>query len=423
VAFFTDSFHEVNGVGLTSREFVAFAGRRSLPMLSVHAGAENRTVQQGSIVTCEFTRGPIRWQVEHDLAIDLLFLRHRARLRQALREFQPDLVHITGPGDAGILGAMLAYELKIPLAASWHTNLHEFAARRLAGFLRFLPKAPRAAAAAWAERASLNECVRFYRLAKILFAPNPELVDMLAQRTGRPAFLMQRGIDTALFSPVRRERADSTFVIGYVGRLSPEKNVRLLARVEDSLVAAGVENYRFLVVGEGSDRGWLRRTLRRAEFPGILRGEQLARAYASMDAFLFPSFTDTFGNVILEAMASGVPAVVASGGGPKFLVDHGKTGFVAGTEEEFMTAVLSLYRDRESGSDMRNEARKAAEKFSWDAVFQGVYNGYDACFRPHIRALSYSAAASYSAGGYRFRPRFRHAAREYKPRPSASGVR
>src|SRR5262249_26565382 len=160
------------------------------------------------------------------------------------------------------------------------------------------------AAAGWAERSALDRCAWFYGLAKVIFAPNPELTALLHERTRRPVSLMRRGIDTNLFSPQRRVRDDDAFVIGYVGRLSPEKNVRVLADIERALTAQGMTNYRFLVVGEGSERAWLAENLQSAEIPGILRGDALAKAYASMDVFVFPSATDTFGNVVLEAMAS-----------------------------------------------------------------------------------------------------------------------
>ena len=88
----------------------------------------------------------------------------------------------------------------------------------------------------------------------------------------------------------------------------------------------GVEDYRFLIVGHGGDEAWLRERLHRAEFTGVLRGEELARAYANMDLFVFPSHTDTFGNVVLEALASGVPAIVTPDGGPKTIVRDGETG-------------------------------------------------------------------------------------------------
>ncbi len=376
IAFFTDSFHEVNGVALTSREYVNFARRREIPVLSVHAGPQNRVFREGSIVTVEFRRGPVRWNLEHDLAFDYLALRHRGAVWAALREFKPDLIHITGPGDAGILGALAAWEFGIPLAASWHTNVHEYASRRLNPLIKFLPDAARQWAAAKTEAATLDLCVRFYRLAKILYAPNPELVKMLAARTGRPTFLMGRGSDTVLFNPVRRVRTDGAFVIGYVGRLSAEKNVRMLASLEKKLLHSGLTDCRFLVVGEGSERSWLSGALRNASVPGVLRGEELARAYASMDVFVFPSSTDTFGNVVLEAMASGVPPIVAAGGGPRFVFDDGVEGFVANDEDGFAEAILTLYHYRSKLDRMRVAARTAAGKRSWDAVFEQVHSAY-----------------------------------------------
>jgi glycosyltransferase involved in cell wall biosynthesis len=216
--------------------------------------------------------------------------------------------------------------------------------------------------------------------SKLLFAPNPDLVELLGRRTVKPAFLMTRGIDTALFSPARRVRQDDAFVIGYVGRLSPEKNVRMLGELDRALASADLRNYRFLIVGAGSERPWLRAVLPHAELSGILRGEELASAYASMDAFVFPSFTDTFGNVILEAMASGVPPVVASGGGPKFLVNNGTTGYVAGNLEEFVRAILELNRDPGQRFVMAKYARDSVQRFSWDAVFDQVYRRYDSLF-------------------------------------------
>ncbi len=379
VAFFTDSFHEVNGVALTSREFVRFARRRSLPMLSVHAGPRTQVFQEGSVTMVEFHRGLVKWNVEHDLAIDLLALRYWGKLRAALAEFKPDLVHITGLSDAGLLGAMLAYELGVPLVASWHTNLHEFGARRLAQMLQFLPERARWSAASWFETKALDLCVRFYSFANLLFAPNAELVRMLEQRTGRPAFLMSRGIDTKLFAPQCDTRFDRNFVIGYVGRLSPEKNVRMLAEIERWLMQAGMSRYRFLIVGQGSEHAWLSGVMQRATLPGILRGEDLARAYASMDAFVFPSATDTFGNVVLEAMASGVPAIVTRAGGPKYLVSPGENGQLASSAAEFARWILEWSRTPERLAEMRVNARESAERFSWDAVWEDVYRRYEVC--------------------------------------------
>ena len=370
VAFFTDSFHEVNGVALTSRQFDRFAREHEYPFLSVHAGPKTVDRIEGVHETVEIARSRILIGLERDLAFDLLFWRYRDMLRERVRAFNPDLVHITGPGHLGILGARIAYDLKVPLVASWHTNVHEFAGRRLAKLLRHWPASWRNGMVDFAERKSLDLIMKFYSLAKLQFAPNPELVELVAERTGSPAFLMQRGIDTSLFNPQRRTRTDSEFVVGYVGRLSPEKNVRLLASLER------FTGFRFLIVGDGSERKWLAANMKNVELPGVLQGVQLAEAYANMDAFVFPSETDTFGNVVVEALASGVPAVVSSGGGPKFLVDEGVTGFVASSEAQFLEAILKLKRNFDLRRDMRRSAPEAASQRSWEAVFAGIYSRY-----------------------------------------------
>src|SRR5581483_875724 len=134
------------------------------------------------------------------------------------------------------------------------------------------------------------------------------------------------------------------------------------------------------IVGDGSERSWLRRTMDRAQLPGVLRGEELARAYASMDVFVFPSTTDTFGNVVLEAMASGVPAIVTAEGGPKFLITNGQSGLVADGANGFAAAIMSLRNNSELLGRMRQHARAQAQRFSWDAVFDEVHNRYDTCF-------------------------------------------
>jgi len=392
VAFFTDSFHEANGVALTSRQFDEFVHSRNLPFFSAHAGPATRHVKDGNYEQFEVANSRATLRLEHDLFFDLRFLRHRRAVVRALREFRPDLVHVTGPGHLGLLGAFAAHDLGVPLVASWHTNVHEFGARRLARMLPRWPAWMRRRVPPLAERKSLDIVVWFYRKARMLFAPNPELVRMLETRTGRPAHLMLRGVDTNLFSPSRRTREDDELIIGSVGRLSAEKNVRLLADLERALMEEGIENYRFLVVGEGAERAWLRENLRRADLPGLLRGVPLAEAYAEMDVFVFPSETDTYGNVATEALASGVPAIVSAHGGPKFLVRDGIDGFVASDVAGFARAVMTVYRDRERLARMKVAAREAAERKSWPSVFETIYDHYDRAFATGVLPQAVRAA-------------------------------
>jgi glycosyltransferase involved in cell wall biosynthesis len=377
VAYFPDSFHEVNGVAHTSRNFEAYAERHQLPFLCVRAGERTEAVvERGEVRSLELARSRTAIRLEKDLEFDAIFWRHHDAIEWQLKLFQPDVIHVTGPSELGIFGAVFAWKMGIPLAASWHTNVHEYLAKRMRGLTGLLPVGRIPAAERGIEAATLDVTARFYKLAKVLFAPNLELCAMLEEATGKPCHLMQRGVDTELFSPARRRRSsdDDRVTLGYVGRLSVEKNIALLVTVAKELRAMGV-GVRFLIVGQGGDEALLREQLPEAEFAGVLRGVALAEAYADMDVFLFPSHTDTFGNVVLEALASGVPAVVTPDGGPKYIVRDGVTGFVVG-DGGFAGAVAGLVRNRERLERMRVAAREYALGCSWDAVFGGVYEAY-----------------------------------------------
>lgn len=386
IAFFTDSFTEVNGVAHTSRMLAAFAKQRELPFLCVHAGDEIRQFEDGSLQRLALPRTRFGFKLDADLRFDLLMMRHARLVLKTVRAFKPDVIHITGPSDIGLLGVYVAESLGVPMVMSWHTNIHEYAGERIAEFLnRRLPvlsDSSRVSMAGSARRLILKWTQLFYRFGKILLAPNEELRSMLESNCQRPALLMQRGVNTEAFSPAKRNGKKQLFTIGYVGRLTPEKNVRLLATIEKGLLATkgnGQPSFRFVIVGEGSERGWLQQNMQTAEFAGVLKGEALQRAYANFDLFVFPSHTDTFGNVVLEAQASGVPAIVSNQGGPKFIISDGETGLVAKNDKDFLRATLRLMSQPELLAQMSAAARELACRASWDAVFEQVYLAYETC--------------------------------------------
>jgi phosphatidylinositol alpha 1,6-mannosyltransferase len=364
-------------VATLSRELVAFARRRQLPFFCAYGGTRTEMVRQEPVAMLELERCFAAFPLDHDLYCDPFLSRHKDRVIAQLAPFQADLVHITGPGDVGILGFWVAHSLRIPLVASWHTNLHEYAARRLEKLLAFLPETWRNSIAGKAEHEALDALVWFYRRARFLMAPNQVSVCRLAERTGKPAFLMPHGVDTQAFSPQWRRRQTQPFCLGYVGRLTAEKNVRSFARIEESLLASGQSNFRIILIGDGGEKEWLRRNLRFAELPGILRGAALAEAYANMDVFVFPSRTDTYGLVLLEAMASGVPAVVAPETGACVGIRNGISGFCASDAAAMADSVLLLMNDPSLQRQMGRAAREFACSKSWDGVFEQVYRTYE----------------------------------------------
>lgn len=384
VAFFPDAYQEVDGVAMYARHFEAYAKKNNLPLLLVHAGKENQIFQNGSVTRVQLERGALTIPLDKAHRFDLVFLRHAKKVAALLQEFSPQIVQVTGPSDVGILGAWLAHRLQIPLAAFWQTNLPEFAGMRAAHALSFLPRPVANALAAAAERASSAITTRLYKIPELIFAPNPELMAMLSQATAKPCLPMGHGVDIEIFSPEHRDRPAGQipagpFTIGYVGRLSAEKNIRWLARLEHFLQQRGQQDFRIVVVGQGAESVWLRENMHQVELPGVLSGRELSRAYANMDLLAFPSETDTFGLVVIEALASGVPAVVTACGGPKFIVQDGKTGYVAKDFDSFAASVLSLMIQPDVLGAMRKAAREHALSNSWSQVFQNIYSGYDRC--------------------------------------------
>lgn len=376
VAFFPDSFLEVNGVAMTSKRLIGYAKRHGYPYLCIHAGKKTETATDESVKYLSLKRSVVSVPMDEDLKYDPLFQRHTNRVLRELMEFKPDVIHITGLNDVSIVGAYLSWKLQIPMVGSWHTNLHEFAARRLTRMFRFLPQKTLDSMTGFAERKIMDGAVLYYKMPKVVLSPNQELVDLLGKGTKRVSRIMTRGVDTDKFSPDKRTVHDDIFRFGFVGRLRAEKNVRLLADLEKKLFEAGKTNFKFVIVGEGNEREWLEKNMTTVEMTGFLDGEKLSKAYANMDVFVFPSETDAFGNVAQEANASGVPAIVTNQGGPKFIIKHNESGFIAENFDDFVKYSLELMENAEKLAAMKKQSRTNAMSSSWDAVFEAVYDAY-----------------------------------------------
>ena len=361
---------------MTSNKLTGFVRKRGYPFLCVFSGKKTEIKQEENLTFVSLKQSPLSFRMDEGLKYDPLFQRHTSFLQKELEKFRPDVFHITGLNDVSIMGAYLAWKMDVALVGSWHTNLHEYAARRLRTKFSFLPKKFVNSFTDLLERKILDGAKLYYQMPQILLAPNQELIDMLSEGTRRKIHLMVRGVDTEIFSADKRTVDDHILRFGFVGRLRSEKNVRLLADLEKALFAAGKNNFKFLIVGEGDERAFLEKNMRTAELTGFLEGEQLSEAYANMDVFVFPSETDAYGNVPQEAMASSVPAIVTDKGGPKSFVRHGENGFIAENFEEFVNYSIELIDNPKKLAEMKKLSREFALSRSWDSVFETVYQAY-----------------------------------------------
>ncbi len=291
--------------------------------------------------------------------------------RRDLAAFAPNIVHVSSPDIGGHRALSWARRRGLPVLGSVHT--------RFETYFRYYNMA-------WLEPAAVAILRRFYRRCDALVAPSESMAQLLReQRMNFDIGIWSRGVDRELFNPGRRDMAwrraqgigDDEAVVGLFSRLVMEKGLDVFSDAIDEMRQRGVR-HRVLIVGEGPARGWFENRLPDAVFTGQLSGPDLARAVASMDVLLFPSITETFGNVTLEAMASGLPVVAAAATGSESLVDDRVSGRLIrpGAVHQFAEAVRTYVEqpDLRARHGAAGEAR--AQVFSWDRINQTVGDTY-----------------------------------------------
>jgi len=292
-------------------------------------------------------------------------------VRDKIAAFRPTLFHVASPDPLGLAAVRLANRWRLPCVASYHSRHDIYSHYYGVGFL----------ARPW------QHYLRWlYSTCAQLYAPSEEVVALLrADRIGRDVRLWTRGVDLNRFNPDRRSQpwrramgfADDDVVVAFISRLVAEKNIGLVQEVLQLLEQRGVP-HRQLFVGEGPERARLKAKLPNAVFTGFLDGDALSTAYASADVFFFPSVTETFGIVTLEAMASGLPAVCANATGSASLVKPGDTGFLVEETDKpgFADAIARLVSDPALRRRMGANAVARSRSYSWRRAMETLEGYY-----------------------------------------------
>ncbi len=298
-------------------------------------------------------------------------------LVEILAEGSYDLVHVTAPGPAGIAATLMSRITGVPLLASYHTEIATYAGMR-----------SQDSALEALTRAGLGA---FYSAPSAVLSPSPSADASVIALGADPARVgrWERGVDVERFDPAKTDRDafPGEVKVLYAGRLTREKGVDLLAETFLRAHAADPRLH-LLLAGGGPEEGELRERLGdRATFLGWLAGEELPRAYASADAFLFCSSTDTYGQVILEAAASGLPVVAVAEGGPAALIENRHTGLLCLPDPDHLAgALLQLASSPQLRRQLGHAAAGAARERSWERSMGQLAAGYR-------RALDAAAAA------------------------------
>lgn len=287
----------------------------------------------------------------------------KSTLRRIWSLKRPDVVHVVTEGPLGWSALAAANTLRIPVATDFHTNFHSYSRHYGLGWL----KKPIAA-----------YLRKFHNQARVTMVPSLTIRRDLESAGFRNLEVVARGVDTQLFDPARRSQdlraawgvPEQGLAVLYVGRIAPEKNLELLVRAFRAM-ARVCPDARLILVGDGPELAALKTAHPDFVCCGARRGEDLACHYASADAFLFPSLTETFGNVLLEAMASGLPTVGFDYAAAAEHVRHGFNGLKApyGNAGEFLAQSLRLTEDADLRRSLGREARSTALNLSWQHIF------------------------------------------------------
>ncbi|MDR3621513.1 MAG: glycosyltransferase family 1 protein [Paludisphaera borealis] len=295
------------------------------------------------------------------------------RVHRAIDAFRPDVIHVATEAFLGLSVLRHAHRRKIPIVSSFHTNFDQYSGHYGVG---------------WAKSLIWRYLRWFHNRTRETYVPSRATIAQLEQLGFERLALWPRGVDASFFRPDRPGRAAlrTAFgwgpddpVVSYVSRIAPEKNVDYLAKAL-AIVASRRPNVRLLLVGDGPSRAELQERLGpSAKFAGYRLGDDLADHYAAGDVFAFTSLTETFGNVVLEAMASGMPVVALRAGGVGEIVKDGSTGLLVepdSSPETFAEALLRLVDDPARRTSMAHAARAYAESQSWNAIMEELRDGY-----------------------------------------------
>jgi phosphatidylinositol alpha 1,6-mannosyltransferase len=367
VAIFTGNYNHIrDGVSLTLNRLVAFLESKNIPVLVFGPTADEPAFEHiGDFIAAPSI--PMPGRPEYRVTIGF-----PEEVQKKLRDFAPTLVHIATPDLLGFRAMRFAQSNNIQIVASYHTHFTSYLKYYNMDMLEIL---------GW------KYLVWFYSQCKHIYVPTSSMVDELVEKGIRDGLrIWARGVDTILFNPEKRDMdwrrsvgiADDQLVVTFVSRLVWEKD---LQTVVDTLRKVKVANpsIKPMFVGDGPAKKELEQLVPDGYFTGFLMGEDLAKAYASSDIFFFPSDTETFGNVTLEAMSSGVPAIVADATGSKSLVENGVNGYLGTPKKtrEFADLILKLAADGDTRVQMSAATRQKALAYSWETINNGLLDQYN----------------------------------------------
>ncbi|MCQ6566837.1 glycosyltransferase family 4 protein [Bacillus mycoides] len=366
VAIFTDTFTpQVNGVAKTLERLTKYFQKENI---AYSVFAPQHTAEDNFVANVNKMRS---------IPLTILYPECRfafptPRIKRELLAFKPDIIHIATPFNMGLCGLYYAKKLNIPVVGSYHTDFDaylryykiEFLSNMLWNYLRW-----------------------FHSHMQKNFVPSPETLHQLKKKGFQQLYIWGRGVDCTLFHPTynkdlfrKKYNITAKYILSYVGRLAPEKDIDTLQTLIQTTNKER-DDIHWLIAGDGPLAKGLHENVPKTNvtFTGYLQGKDLAEVYASSDLMVFPSTTETFGNVVLESLACGTPVIGANSGGVKNIITDGKTGFLCEPKNanSFLSSIYELLNNEEMRKQMSLDAHSYATTQSWDEISSDLLMHYD----------------------------------------------
>lgn len=297
------------------------------------------------------------------------------KLNQALKNFNPDLIHISTPSPLGHFGLNYGKQNKLPVTSIYHTHFISY----IEYYLRKIPALIPAV-----HKIIARNIASFYNQCTKVFVPTTEMIKDLKKCNVRTdnMIIWPRGLDKQLFSPLKRDakymsdlvKNESPNVL-FASRLVWEKNLETLIEVYNEFENRAVP-VNIIIAGDGAAKSKMQALMPNAIFTGKVNQNELATLYASSDVFIFPSVSETYGNVVVEAMSSGLPCVLADGGGSKSFIDHGRNGFLCSPNNAgvYVDRAMEILQDKDLKNQFVSNGLDYVKDMDWDILVASFYS-------------------------------------------------
>ncbi|WP_349408234.1 glycosyltransferase family 1 protein [Pseudalkalibacillus sp. SCS-8] len=369
IALFSDTYYpQVNGVANTLHRLVSYWERQGIDCKVI---VPKSGTTEDLYASQTHSLPSMRFLLYKECRVALPYNRG---VTQELLAFQPDLIHVATPFSTGLFGMNHGKKYGVPMVASYHTNFDHY--------LSYYHLQ-------WATNWLWKYLHWFHSNFDQTYVPSHDTLDHLTKKGFDKLSIWGRGVDTALYHPGRcsdefkkKYNIPGThLLLTYVGRLAPEKDIETFINIIRTFPKEWQDQVSWMIVGEGPSEEVMKETLHsysNVRFTGYLRGEELSQAYRASDLFIFPSPTETFGNVVLESMACGTPVIGADSGGVRTIIQDGTNGYLVtpGRSQAFIDRILFLLKHPKILKRFGKMSREYALSQSWNTIFAKLTKEY-----------------------------------------------